>query len=135
MVEIARYPSAIEAAAARNRLDDADISACLDGEAMATWFWYLGSAIGGVKLFVDARYADRASAILSTPADVTVHFRAAPSWWQVVGWCVGFTGRKFLATGANDRFGGRGRVGFLQFGQFRFEDRTAFGKPALDFRE
>jgi hypothetical protein len=69
MVEIARYPSAIEAAAARNRLDDADISACLDGEAMATWFWYLGSAIGGVRLLVDARHADRASAILSTPSD------------------------------------------------------------------
>ena len=69
MVEIARYPSAVEAAAARNRLDDADIPACLNGEAMATWFWYLGSAIGGVKLFVDARHADRASAILSTPSD------------------------------------------------------------------
>ncbi len=66
LVEIARFHSTAEAAIARNRLDAADIPACLDGEVMANWFWYLGSAIGGVKLLVNDSDADRAATILSS---------------------------------------------------------------------
>ena len=42
------------------------------------------------------------------------------SSWIVCGTCQS----DYLAIGANDRFGGRGRIGFLQFGQFRLEERT-----------
>lgn len=70
LIEIARFPSSAEAALARNRLDDANILACLDGEAMASWFWYLGSAIGGVKLLVDRQDAERASSILSSAPEL-----------------------------------------------------------------
>ena len=66
LIEIARFDSAAEAAVARNRLDDAGIRASLDGEAMASWFWYFGSAIGGVKLLVNRQDAERASSILSS---------------------------------------------------------------------
>ena len=41
MVNIARFPTAVEADAARNRLGDSDIPVCLVGEALATWYWYL----------------------------------------------------------------------------------------------
>ena len=66
LIEVGRYNSAAEAALARNLLNDADISACIDGEAMAGWFWHLGSAIGGVKLLVGGQDAERATSILET---------------------------------------------------------------------
>jgi len=70
LIEIARFPSSAEAAVARNCLDDAGIFACLDGEAMANWFWYFGSAIGGVKLLVERQDAERASSTLASALEL-----------------------------------------------------------------
>jgi len=70
LIEIARFHSATEAAIARNGLEDAGIPACLDGEAMAGWFWHFGSAIGGVKLLVNREDEERASVILSSPSAI-----------------------------------------------------------------
>ena len=52
----------------RNRLSQANITACLDGEAMALWGWIYGGAIGGVRLLVREQDVDRARAVLSLPA-------------------------------------------------------------------
>jgi hypothetical protein len=69
LVEIARYASPNNAAVARNALDAAGIPAFLDGDAMATWFWHFGSALGGVKLFVRSTDASEALAVLCGKAD------------------------------------------------------------------
>ena len=64
LIDIARFASANEAAVARNALEAAGIPAFLDGDTTATWLWYIGSALGGVKLFVRSSDVDRARAIL-----------------------------------------------------------------------
>lgn len=69
LVEIARFPTSFEASIARNALESEDICACLDGEAMASWFWYLGSAVGGVRLLVNSNDAERAHMILSNTSN------------------------------------------------------------------
>lgn len=70
LMEIARFHSAFNAAMARNRLDDAGITARLDGEAMANWFWHFGSSIGGVRLLVNNEDAQRAAAVLASDAAI-----------------------------------------------------------------
>jgi len=68
LVEIARFISAGEASIARNALEVEGIEARLDGEAMATWFWYFGSAIGGVRLWVREDDVEQARQILEAGA-------------------------------------------------------------------
>ena len=73
LVELARFPSSAEASIVRCRLEVEGIRAKLDGEAMASWFWHLGTAIGGVRLLVNEDDVDRALEILksNTPIDDT----------------------------------------------------------------
>ena len=70
LVEIARFQSAAYAGLARILLEEAGIAARLDGEAMASWFCYFGSSIGGVRLLVSEEDAHRASEVLSAKATI-----------------------------------------------------------------
>ena len=70
LVELARFPSSAEASIVRCRLDAEGIRVKLDGEAMASWFWHLGSAIGGVRLLVDEDDIDRALEILGSATSI-----------------------------------------------------------------
>jgi hypothetical protein len=64
LVELARFPSSTEASIVRGRLDAEGIRSELDGEAMAGWFWYFGSAVGGVRVLVAEDDVDRAVEVL-----------------------------------------------------------------------
>jgi Putative prokaryotic signal transducing protein len=70
LVELAQFPSSAEAAIVRGRLDAEGIRSELDGEAMASWFWYFGSAVGGVRLLVSEDDVDRAAELLGTDASI-----------------------------------------------------------------
>lgn len=65
LIEVARYPNSCEAALARNYLEVNNIPACLNGEAMASWFWQYGTAIGGVKLLVEHGQSEEAIRLLA----------------------------------------------------------------------
>ena len=67
LTEIARHLSSSDEWMSRNRLSRANITACLDGEAMALWGWVYGGAIGGVRMLVREQDVDRARAVLSLP--------------------------------------------------------------------
>ena len=67
LVELARFSSSAEASVVRAALESEGIRAALDGEATATWFWHLGTAVG-VRLLVNRGDADRALEILASAA-------------------------------------------------------------------
>lgn len=64
LVTIARFAHAAEAHAARNRLERAGILAVVSDELVANLLSYIGSAVGGIRLQVDAADAQRASEVL-----------------------------------------------------------------------
>jgi hypothetical protein len=65
LVTVATFDSPPEAELARNRLEEEGISALLvDAETVGT-LWYVGTALGGVKVQVEEADAPRARAILS----------------------------------------------------------------------
>lgn len=62
---IKTYGSPAEAALARARLHEAGISAFLQGEQTGTTLWYVGTALGGVKLQVPENEVPRAMEVLA----------------------------------------------------------------------
>ena len=65
LVQLASFSTSTEAAVVRGLLDVEGIATEFDGEAVASWFWYLGSATGGVKLLVREDDLNRAQQILA----------------------------------------------------------------------
>lgn len=71
LVTVATFATPMEADMARNLLASASIEAFVADDATVGWLWHLGNALGGVKLQVAERDAERASAILaSRPAAI-----------------------------------------------------------------
>ena len=70
LVELARYPSSMEASLARSHLEAEGIRAELDGEGAANWLSFIGSAIGGVRILVNDNDVHRASEILKSIGSV-----------------------------------------------------------------
>ena len=64
LVTIASYGSPHEASIAKATLDAENIQAYLMGAEVANTLWYVGTALGGVKLQVAQRDADRATDVL-----------------------------------------------------------------------
>jgi len=64
LVELARFSSSAEAAIVRGRLDADGIPSEMAGEAVGSWFWHFGPAVGGVRLLVREEDAKLAQKIL-----------------------------------------------------------------------
>ncbi len=62
---VGNFPTAAEAHAARLWLASQGIAATVIDEAMVGNFWYLGNAVGGVKLQVDAANEARVRQLLA----------------------------------------------------------------------
>src|SRR5262249_15778290 len=67
LVTVATYWSPTEAHLARNRLEEAGISATLADELMVAMNWDLTNAVRGIKIQVLRRDIERAEAVLSEP--------------------------------------------------------------------
>ncbi len=66
LVTITTFENGPEAHAARLRLESEGIRAAVNDEVVVNWLWYVGTALGGVKLQVAAADAERARAILDS---------------------------------------------------------------------
>jgi hypothetical protein len=64
LVTAATFATPLEADLARNRLQAENIPAVLSDDATVGWFWFLGNALGGIKLQVPEEQLPRALAIL-----------------------------------------------------------------------
>ena len=66
LVTIAHYNNAQEASLAKAALEDDGVTSYLSGTESSNMLWLVGSALGGVKLQVTTRDAERATAILDS---------------------------------------------------------------------
>src|SRR3990172_2103817 len=64
LVTIAKFGSPQDAHLLRSVLEAEGIRACVVDDVTTTWLWYLGTALGGAKLQVAKRDADRAKGAL-----------------------------------------------------------------------
>ena len=77
LVTIASFSDSVQAAFARNILEEAGVQAFLADEAMVSMAWYLAGALAGIKLQVAAEDVQRARAVLAESAgDV----QRSPDW-------------------------------------------------------
>lgn len=65
LVIVARFPTPVAAKLAQNLLDDEGITSSLEGENIVGTAWYLGNAVGDVKVLVDEEDAVRAEDVLN----------------------------------------------------------------------
>lgn len=72
LISIAVFDTADQASLAKSTLEDAGIKAVLDGENTVQWNWYLGNAVGGIKLVVADSDADSARGVLADRDQVAV---------------------------------------------------------------
>jgi hypothetical protein len=77
--EVARYSNPFEARQALNVLSHNGLNAYIEGENTNSTLWYVGTAIGGVKLLVEPNDKSRALEILSEQVD---HDTAMGDPWQ-----------------------------------------------------
>jgi hypothetical protein len=64
-VPVAAYGTPLEADLAKNYLEAEGILVLLSDDATVGWFWYLGNAVGGIKLLVPRDQVERAAAVLA----------------------------------------------------------------------
>ena len=65
LITVATFQGATEAHIARNQLESSGIQATLADEMTTTAAWFLASAVGGIKLQVASKDAERAAEILT----------------------------------------------------------------------
>jgi hypothetical protein len=64
LITIRKYDSPQEAHLSNNALESADIASFVADDASTAWLWYMGTALGGAKLQVARRDAERALEVL-----------------------------------------------------------------------
>lgn len=75
LVTIARFYDVVQAELARNDLGEAGIRAFLLDQGIVSTVWYLTTAVGGIRLQVAAKDAERALTILSQREQETIPAR------------------------------------------------------------